>query len=133
MRWAALKKIAVFGAVGMGASLLHIALVWALLPVALAGGGALGVYAANTAGFCAAFIWSYIGHYYLTFQSTKGHRGAILPFATVAVMGFLINTLILALWQSWVGDASIWAVVVAVALSAGAVFVASNFWAFAKR
>jgi len=123
-----LRKLATFGAVGGAASVVHIAVAYGAMRAA-----GFGVFAANAAGFGAAFLWSYFGHYYLTFRSGKAHGAAFGQFFLVALAGFAINNGVVLLWQRAAGSASIWAVVVAVAIAAGAVFLASNFWAFARR
>lgn len=123
-----MRKIITFGVVGVGASLVHIAVAWVALHLLM-----MPVLLANILGFGVAFIWSYIGHYHLTFRAKAGHGGAVLRFAAVALGGFAINTGVVLAWQLAFGSASIWAIVLGVAVAAGAVFIASNFWAFVGR
>lgn len=125
MARAMVPKLLIFGLVGVGASVVHVAVAWAAMH-ALAS-PALG---ANLMGFGAAFIWSYLGHYHLTFRTKTGHVAAFGKFAAVALAGFAINSAVVLAWQWVFGTASIWAIVLGVGLAAGAVFLASNFWAF---
>lgn len=120
-------KLMVFGAVGVGASLVHIAVAWALIS-----GLQSGVFAANAMGFCTAFLWSYFGHYYLTFRATGPHRAAFGRFLAVALAGFGINNAVVWAWGAVMGSAGILAIVAGVIIAAGTVFAASNFWAFAS-
>ena len=122
-----MQKLMVFGAVGVGASLVHIAVAWALM-----GWLQAGVFAANVTGFCTAFLWSYFGHYYLTFRARNAHRAAFGRFLAVALMGFAINNGVVWAWGAVIGQPGILAITLGVIIAAGTVFVASNFWAFAS-
>lgn len=122
-----MRKLAVFGAVGVGASLVHIAVAWAMIT-----GAQTGVFMANVAGFCTAFLWSYFGHYYLTFRATNAHRAAFGRFLAVALLGFAINNAVVWAWGAAAGRAGILAITAGVIIAAAAVFAASNAWAFAS-
>lgn len=125
MRPAFWRKVVTFGLVGVGASLVHIVVAWAVIQF-----GQAPVIIANVAGFCIAFIWSYLGHYHLTFRASNTHSAAFSKFAVVALGGFAVNTGVVLAWQAFFGAGSIWAIILGVILAAGAVFVASSRWAF---
>lgn len=122
-----MHKVMVFGAVGVGASLVHIAVAFAMMR-----GLQTGVVGANIAGFGTAFLWSYFGHYYLTFRAKRAHRAAFGRFLAVALMGFAINSGVVWAWGVAVGQPGILAITLGVVIAAGTVFAASNFWAFAS-
>ena len=85
-------------------------MVWMAMRFALVGGVATGVHAAILAlgverfavsppiatifGFLGAVGVSYVGHYYLTFQSSEPHGRALPVFAGTACGGALLNWLI---------------------------------------
>lgn len=52
---------------------------------------------ASVMGFILGALVNYFLNYYITFKSTKTHHEAIIKFFTVAVIGLILNTLIMAL------------------------------------
>ncbi len=128
MRADTLRKIAVFGLVGIGASLIHLgvtafvnkALLWSIL-------------LANQIGYAIGFVWSYSGHYYLTFRSSKRHGQALPRFALTALIGYGINNGVLVACVLITGDESLWFVALAIAMAAGVVYLLSNFWALGGK
>ncbi len=123
-----LRKLLVYGIVGLGASLVHILVAWivtSLVPIS--------IFLANLIGFLVAFLWSYFGHYFLTFQSAQPHRAAFTRFAAVALLGFGVNNGAVLAWARVTGAPSMTAVAFAVFFAAGVVFLAANFWAFRAK
>jgi putative flippase GtrA len=90
---------------------------------------------ANVAGFAVAFWVSFAGHYLLTFRGFGAHwAGAALRFAAVAVAAFVVNQLAYVWLLARTPPQWYLAVLAAVLLAvAAATFVASRFWAFARR
>lgn len=124
MRADSLRKIVVFGIVGIGASVLHIIIAWAVLHVS-----ATSIFVANLFGFLVAFIWSYLGHYHFTFRSDRDHKQAVPRFALTALLGYVINNAVVLACVVISGTESIWFIVLAVGIAAGAVYLISNRWA----
>lgn len=122
------RKVAVFGAVGIGASVVHICIAWLA-----ASAFQTPILIANAIGFAAGFIASYLGHYFLTFKSDRGHTAAFFRFVAVALLGFLINNCVVIAWIYLTGNQSMWSIVMAIAVAAMAVFFTSNFWAFKSK
>ena len=123
-----LRKIAVFGAVGIGASLIHLGVAAALnatttLPLVLSG----------SLGYAAGFVWSYLGHYHFTFQSQRKHTQAILRFALTALLGYLVNTTVVAAGVLTFGFETLWFVTAGIVIAASVVFVVSNLWAMGGK
>jgi len=52
---------------------------------------------ASVIGFIVGAMVNYFLNYYITFKSTKSHHEAIIKFFTVALIGLILNTLIMAL------------------------------------
>ena len=52
---------------------------------------------ASVTGFIVGALVNYFLNYYITFKSTKSHHEAIIKFFAVAVIGLILNTLIMAL------------------------------------
>jgi putative flippase GtrA len=80
-----------FGFVGLVATLVHLAV--GLLTLR-AGAEPL---VANTFGFLSAVSISVVGHHWLTFASAAPFRRTAPRFALIALLGFLFNSVVLAL------------------------------------
>jgi putative flippase GtrA len=48
-------------------------------------------------GFSGGAMVNYFLNYYVTFKSTKSHHEAMIKFSIVAVIGLILNTLMMAL------------------------------------
>lgn len=120
------REAIAFGAVGIGATLTH------FLTASVAVFAGAGLSGANVIGFAVAFLVSYLGHYYLSFRSTKAHRAAFWRFALVALIGFGVNNAVLQLIRLATGLYDMRSLGVALVTAAGAVFLLSKFWAFAS-
>lgn len=114
-----------FAVVGVGATLIHIAVVWLLL-----GHSQLPAHGANVLAFICAFGWSFTGNYFWTFRQASEPWQALRRFALIAVLGFLLNSLIFTalLYSQWLPAQ--WSAVVAAAFVPVLSFLASRLWAF---
>lgn len=128
MRADTLRKLTVFGIVGVGASLLHIAVAWGVDWMF-----SPSIFFANFVGFLVAFLWSYFGHYHLTFRSTKAHRQAAPRFALTALMGYAVNNGVILICVLITGTESIWFIVLAIGFAAAAVYLLSSVWALGEE
>lgn len=79
-----------FAVVGAVAAATH----WGVAVVASRAAG-LGPWLANSAGFAAAVLFSYAGHYWWTFGASRRHREALPRFVLVALTGFASNQALL--------------------------------------
>lgn len=92
-----------FGVVGIGATVTHATILWALVESVN-----MRPSIATVIGFLVAFNVSYFGHYYFTFRSTEPHRRALPGFALTAVVGAVLNWLIFVIgteiltWNYWI-------------------------------
>ncbi|MEM6489421.1 MAG: GtrA family protein, partial [Pseudomonadota bacterium] len=55
---------------------------------------------ANPLGILCAIPVSYLGHYYVTFASAAGHRGAFLRFVLIVLVSFAISQTVVTVFQS---------------------------------
>ena len=88
---------------------------------------------ANAAGFCVAFVVSFIGHRRLSFADTDTSLWRSLRrFAATALAGFAANELMFVAllrglnWPDWL------ALFVALVFASAQTFVLSRFWAFRR-
>ena len=119
-----LRQIAAFGAVGICATLVHVALAWALIDQA----GMDGL-AANACGAAAAFSVSYLGNARITFASARGLLDGARRYLVVTLVSFALSSAILALverqgWPTWS-----YALIVVLTVPP-ATFLLAKFWAF---
>jgi putative flippase GtrA len=124
-----------FGAVGLAATLTH-----ALMFVLLMETARIPALAANLAAFSIAVIVSFLGHFHWTFRETGGYgsslfqqTNALLKFATVAVIGFSINSVAIFITVDVLLLSYYYAVVIMVGIVPPMVFVISKHWAFAEQ
>ena len=114
-----------FGAVGIGATLTHLATAWATHH-----GLGLSAFAANLAGFLVAFCVSYFGHFYWSFRLKEGHGRSLGRFLVVAVTGYALSNVVVWLvvhrWgQSF--DLALLGILMVVPTTS---YVLSRLWAF---
>lgn len=86
---ALLSQLLRFASVGVLATVLHLAVAW----IAVRGAG-LAPLAGNACGFAAAFLCSYLGHFYWTFGQRDGHPVRLPRFLVASGIGFTMTTLI---------------------------------------
>lgn len=125
-------QIVRFGAVGVGAALLHSGIF--LLAIKQPGWTAVG---ANTLAFCIAFVFAYIGHRFWTFRPSQGAEelagATLVKFFTVAITGYGINTFIAWLVVDNGGYSPLWALVAMLVVTPATVFSLAKYWAFATK
>jgi putative flippase GtrA len=88
---------------------------------------------ANALGFITAFLFSFLGHRYLSFQDTRTsvHRSAVRFFAT-ALLGFLTNEGVFVTMFRGL-DLNEWpSLILAIGCAAIQTFLLSRYWAFEK-
>ena len=88
---------------------------------------------ANAAGFCVAFVVSFVGHRFLSFADADTSLWQSLRrFAATALAGFAANELMFVAllrglnWPDWL------ALFVALVFASAQTFVLSRFWAFRR-
>lgn len=123
-----LRKISVFGLVGVTSSLIHFVVASAAMYFFES-----HIFLGNLLGFAVAFVVSYLGHYHWTFRSNANHRAAALRFMATASAGFLVNNMILFILVQSTGRELRIYLIIAIAVAAAAVYVLSNRWAFIDK
>nr|WP_316639273.1 GtrA family protein [uncultured Roseateles sp.] len=116
-----------FGLMGAAAALVHLGLVWCLVAR-----GGLAPLLANGAGFCAAFVVSFIGHHRRSFAAQHvPWRQALPRFLLVALLGFAANEALYALLLRSGLDYRL-ALFLVLGLVAGMTWLLSRHWAFRR-
>jgi putative flippase GtrA len=87
-----------FGAVGLAATAVHLALAFA------ARGLGAEVFLANVAGFLSGLAVSLAGHHHFSFQRRAPFRRSAMRFIPIAVLAFALNNGILATMLSLFGQ-----------------------------
>lgn len=127
-RLAPLRGIAIFGLVGIAASVVH-----AVVGIALVRSGLLYPFSANIIAFLTAFSVSYVGHRSFSFRSDAAHGGALPKFFAVAVLGLAMNQLIVLMVVNWLGFPYELALAVVFLTVPASTYVLARFWAFDTR
>lgn len=116
-----------FAAIGVAATAvhgagLHAVIVW----------GGLHPTVANIFAFSAAFLFSYLGHYYFSFRSRERHAKSAPRFFAIAMLGLGINSAIFAVIVNWLGLHYWIAFALVVVITPIVVFLASKRFAFGR-
>lgn len=119
-----LRQIAAFGLVGICATLVHVAVAWALIEQ-----GAIHGFAANACGAAAAFAVSYLGNARITFASKRGLIEGASRYLAVTLVSLALTSAILALVQHHGLPTSAYALMVVIVVPP-ATFLLAKFWAF---
>lgn len=119
------RSICAFGIVGVVATLTH-----AAVGLGLVNSGTMEPFNANIIAFSAAFLVSYFGHRRHTFQSSVRHSRALPRFFAAAVLGLVLNQVIVFVCVGKLNLGYGTALVVVVTLVPAVVFVLGRFWAF---
>ncbi len=119
-----LRQLVSFGAVGVCATLAHVALVWLLI-----GQGWLNPYFANLLGTCAAFAVSFLGNAGFTFRTNRLMRDCAGRYVFVSAASFVMTSGILALVRhnGWPTYAY---VLIVLGTVPPATFLLAKLWAF---
>jgi putative flippase GtrA len=88
---------------------------------------------ATTFGFITGALINYILNYHLTFKSTKAHRETLSKFMIVAVIGALINSLIMYLGTEIAGLYYLLSQILATGLVLVLNFVINKYWTFSIK
>lgn len=116
-----------FAAIGLGATLVHIA-----SGALLIGAGAPPL-TANMGAFLGAFCFSFLGHHFYSFA---GHglriRQTLVRFAGVAWTGFVINEAALALLMQIISQAVL-ALTISTLIAAVSSYFLNRLWVFRKH
>lgn len=81
-----------FAIVGGGATLIHLVTAATIISYLT-----LSPLKANLIAFLLAFVFSFLGHYYWSFNSSRNIFSSVFRFIIIALLGFLINNIILVL------------------------------------
>lgn len=79
-----------FACVGIGATAIHLS-----LAVVLTGLAGINPYVSNLLAFSVAFFFSFLGHYYWSFQSSLRRSVALTRFLVTTLTGFMSSNIIL--------------------------------------
>ena len=125
--WAAGLQYGRFVTVGLGATLVHVAVYAGTIELL-----DTAPLSANALGFATAVTLSFLGHRSWTFRDRAGRSGrdALLRFWGVALLGFLLNTLFVQLVTGTLGWSYDWAIPPMVAITPVVTFLLSKFWVF---
>lgn len=121
-----IRQGARFGLVGLGATLVHLAVAW----IASHWIG-LGDYIANGAGFVVAFWVSYFGHSHWTFEQERRDRRSLLRFVVVALLGYAMSNVIVWLVTDVFEASFDMALVAILFVVPPTTWIISRIWAFA--
>ncbi len=113
--------------IGLLATVTHFMLAVSLVELLL-----LPVLWANWAGFICASAVSYCGHYFWTFSSSAKHHVALLKFAVLGLLGFLLNGVLVSITV----DIFLWPYVLGILLAVSLVpvmtFFVSKLWVYRR-
>lgn len=123
-------QVAKFGIVGVVTTATHVLVLSGLVELA-----EMEPILANTVAFLVSFAISFVGHFLWTFGGTDSGRmrrwHAALPrFLIVAVLGFLLNSLIVFSIVNVMSLSYRYAIVLIVTVVPVCTFVLSRYWAF---
>lgn len=120
------KSVTWFTLVGIAAAATHY-----IVAVSLDMFAVLPVLTANLIGFLVAFPVSYVGHYHLSFPNQRpSRRTSLWRFLCVAVLGFLMNQLLILVNLSVLGLPFWFVLGIVMVLIAISTYVLSRYWAF---
>lgn len=120
-------RIARFAAVGIAATLTHVAALAALVE-----GTGMDPVLANPLAVALAIPVSYAGHYFFTYRSTKAHGQTVLRFLAVALSSFLVSQAVVMAVEALGGPYQLAAAIFVVAVPATN-FVLFNLLVFRER
>lgn len=122
-----LRQIASFGAVGICATLAHVATAWLLFD-----GAGFDGFAANACGAAAAFTVSYVGNARITFASERGLLVGAARYLPVTLVSFALTSAVLAFVERNGMPTYVYALVVLLIVPP-TTFLMAKLWAFRPR
>lgn len=114
-----------FVAVGATATIVHISVAFFALRIMAA-----GVATSNSVGFAFALLVSYVGHYYLTFRSSKGHSVSAARFIMTASIAYLINIIVVTVLGMATSLEPELRLAVGIATMPAVTFILSRLWVY---
>ncbi|GAB3001845.1 GtrA family protein [Psychrosphaera aestuarii] len=127
MKYVILKRISKFFSIGLLATFIHISVYSCALSFELA-----SAQKANFVGFVIAFIFSFVGQTFITFELKKSEFTAtvFIKFCSIAILGYLIN----AFWVYCIKEVLSlnpqWAVVAIAVLTPAVTFLFLSKWVY---
>ena len=113
--------------VGASAALTHMAVFALVAPYLLPE-------LANAAGFCVAFVVSFAGHRFLSFQDADTPLWqSFKRFGVTALAGFAANEVVFVVLLRVFDLPNLLALFIALVLTSAQTFVLSRFWAFRRK
>ena len=117
-----------FAIVGVGATMTHATVAAGLFQI-----GILSAFQANIAGFLAAFVVSFTGHYTWSFGHMRQGGGigrSMRRFFVIAVSGFALNAFVLTLWLNLTPWPDLVGLLFSIAIVPALSFMGARLWAF---
>lgn len=122
-----LRQALVFGVVGIIATIIHVAVAYALLSI-----GTVNPYVCNALGACSAIAFSFFGNANVTFEFGGKHSEAFRRFLAQSALNFVLTSLILLGVES--SGRPYWLYVVIVVFTVPPIsFAVSKFWVFREN
>ena len=118
-------QISRFAAIGILATIVHV-----VMASLFHYGIGFSPLVANLGGFFCAFIPSFAGHYFWTFEKTSDMRRAMPRFFLVAILGLCLNQAIVWLVVHVLDQSFALAMALGIVIIPATSFVLSKFWAF---
>lgn len=119
-----------FAIVGLAATATHAAVALCLLKF-----GLLSAFPANICGFLVAFSVSFTGHHLWSFSSLRGDGRTgqrMRRFFVLAIVGFALNSGILAAWLDFTAWPDALGILVSIAIVPALTFLGARLWAFSS-
>jgi putative flippase GtrA len=118
-------KLGRFGVVGLVSTLIY-----AVIAVLGNNLTALPAEAVNSIAICISGLWSYIGHYHITFHSDAAHRSSFAKFFVLFALGYAVSSGIVLLSDRLGWSRNLATAVIVITIPA-INFVAMQLWVFA--
>jgi len=123
------RELLAFGGVGVIATLIHVTVFSLVLESTSA-----SPLQANMLAFVLAFLFSFAGHYRVTFTTATRQnpdvRGALLRFLVVALLGLTLNSGVVYVTTSILALHYFYAVALMVTMVPACIYLLSKYWAF---
>jgi len=119
------RQFVCYAAVGVTGTIAHYAVIIGLVQF-------LHAYAvaASAVGFVVGALVNYIANYHITFESKKRHEEAIVKFFSVAIVGLVLNTIVMISATSLLHMHYLIAQLIATGLVLGWNFTGNRWWTF---